>query len=66
LSAGKVRKPSFTPASLEQLLPEHKRMLCEDSAISPEVVAARGYYTATRPSEVPEVFSAKQRRRVAS
>jgi hypothetical protein len=65
LSAEKVRESTVRPVVVPgQLSPEHERMLCEGSSISPEVLVARGYYTATRPSEVPEVFSAKQRRRV--
>jgi hypothetical protein len=65
VSADKVRESTITPTpSPGRLSPEHERMLCKDSAISPEVIAGRGYYTATRPSEVPEAFSAKQRRRV--
>ena len=57
-------RSAVTPPDLSRLSPEHGRMLCEESAISPEVVAVRGYYTTTRPSEVPDVFSARQRRSV--
>jgi DNA-binding MarR family transcriptional regulator len=57
-------RTAVAPPDLSGLSPEHERMLCEESAISPEVVAARVYYTATRPSEVPEAFSSRQRRRV--
>lgn len=38
-------------------------MLEQESAIGPEVIAARPYYTATRRADVPEVFKGKQRRR---
>src|SRR5829696_5489564 len=41
----------------------HRRMLFEESEIAPEVAAERGYYTARRRSEVPEVFKNYQRRR---
>jgi len=65
VSAEKVREANITPArSPGRLSPEHERMLREDSAVSPQIIAARGYYTATKPSEVPEEFSARQRRRV--
>jgi hypothetical protein len=38
-------------------------MLLEESAISPEIVAGRGYRTASSRSEVPAVFPDYQRRR---
>jgi hypothetical protein len=44
------------------LAQEHERELFQESGISPEVAAARGYYTARRRSDVPEVFSEWQRR----
>jgi len=37
-------------------------MLFEESGISPDVASERGYYTARRRSEVPEVFAGYQRR----
>jgi ribosomal protein S19E (S16A) len=40
----------------------HRRMLFAESGVSPEVAGERGYYTARRGSEVPEVFSKYQRR----
>lgn len=43
----------------------HLAML-QDSGISPEVAATRGYFTATSPSEVPEVFNKVQRKLVPS
>jgi len=41
---------------------EHRRMLEVESGISPEVIEARGYYTATRRADVPGVFPEWQRR----
>lgn len=38
-------------------------MLLEESAISPEIVAGRGYWTAEKRSDVPDVFPDWQRRR---
>lgn len=46
----------------QSLSKEHEHELLNGSGISREVVAARGYYTATQLSEVPEVFSKRQRR----
>jgi hypothetical protein len=40
----------------------HQNMLFEESGISPEVAAERGYYTARRRSEVPDVFKDYQRK----
>jgi hypothetical protein len=44
-----------------QLADENRRELEEGSGISPYVVAARGYWTASRRSEVPATFSGWQR-----
>lgn len=44
------------------LSPEHKRMLYEESAISHEVVDARGYYTAASRTAIPDVFPKRQRK----
>ena len=52
--------PGDTPLNLSDA---HRRMLVERSAISPEVAAARGYYTASRAADVPSAFSKWQRRR---
>jgi len=41
---------------------DHRRQLIEGSAIAPESVAERGYYTATQRSEVPDGFKDYQRR----
>jgi hypothetical protein len=41
---------------------EHREMLEVESDISPEYIAGRGYYTAWRRADVPEVFKGKQRR----
>jgi hypothetical protein len=41
---------------------EHREMLEVESSISPEYIAGRGYYTASRRAYVPEVFKGKQRR----
>jgi hypothetical protein len=43
------------------LADENRRELEEGSGISPDVVAARGYWTASRRSEVPATFSGWQR-----
>ena len=40
----------------------HRRMLYDESKISPDVAAERGYYTARRRSEVPEAFKTYQRK----
>jgi len=40
----------------------HRKMLFEESGISPEVAAERGYYTARRRSEVPAAFKDYQRK----
>ncbi len=41
---------------------KHRRQLQEESAIAPEIVAERGYYTARRRPEVPGAFAEYQRR----
>lgn len=53
--------PSGRPPQ-QNLSQEHRRMLLEESGISPDVAAERGYYTARRRSEIPEAFSSYQRR----
>lgn len=40
----------------------HRRMLCDESGISPDVVEGRGYRTAGGRSEIPEAFKNYQRR----
>jgi hypothetical protein len=45
------------------LLPHHQELL-DASAIAPEVAAARGYWTATRPGELERWFGQTQRRLV--
>jgi len=46
--------------------PHHRRMLLEESGISPAVVAQRGYYTAKTKAELASLgFSERQRRAVA-
>ncbi len=47
--------------SLRRLSPDHRRMLLEESGISPEIVACRGYQTVTKRSELEE-FPSWQRR----
>ena len=49
------------PASLP-LSAEHRKMLEVESSISREYIAGRGYYTASRRADVPEVFKGRQRR----
>src|SRR5918995_7000074 len=51
--------PSYTEPHLSR---EHRRKLCEESAISSEVVSARGYRTAASLDEVPKAFAKWQRR----
>src|SRR5919112_1288532 len=51
----------YAPAPFP-LSPEHCRMLEVESSISPEYIAGRGYYTASRLEDVPEVFKGRQRR----
>jgi hypothetical protein len=41
---------------------EHRKMLEVESSISPEYIAGRGYYTASRRADVPDVFKGRQRR----
>jgi Domain of unknown function (DUF3854) len=41
---------------------KHEEMLFKESGISAGVVAARGYFTATRRAEVPDMFADYQRR----
>ena len=46
--------------------PRHRRMLLEESGISPEVAAERGYYTAKTKAELARLgFSKPQRRELA-
>ena len=46
----------------KQLSPHHKAMLGEESGISPEVIAERGYFTATTKAELKQLgFSDAQR-----
>jgi hypothetical protein len=47
----------------EALSAAHRRMLFEQSSITPAVAAERGYYSAERPGEVPAAFKRYQRRR---
>src|SRR4051794_8926006 len=54
----------FAPPEVSTpLSEEHQKMLFEESAIQPEVAAVRGYWTATRRTDVPEVFPEWQRKR---
>ena len=48
--------------SLTDISEVHRRMLLEESGISPDVAAKRGYYTARTRAEVPEAFAGYQRR----
>src|SRR5215211_9253009 len=50
-------------ALLFTLLPAHRRMLLEESGISPAVIAQRGYYSARTKKELARLgFSERQRR----
>jgi Domain of unknown function (DUF3854) len=66
LSAEKVRESRVRPASPGRLSPEHEKELTGyapgESGISPEVAAARGYFTAARRADIPDVFAGWQRR----
>jgi hypothetical protein len=44
------------------LTDEHHRLLETESAIAPEIIAERGYFSALTPDDVPEVFWEYQRR----
>ena len=46
------------------LSPEHRRALLEESAIAPEVISERGYFTATDSAELEELDFARSQRRV--
>ena len=60
--------PAFTPKGKQPPTPQpeladrHRRELEDGSGISPEYIASRGYYTASRRADVPEVFKGRQRR----
>ena len=55
------RQNTLAPSG-QSLSNEHEHELLNGSGVSREFVAARGYYAATRRSEVPEVFPEWQRR----
>ena len=60
--AGALSDTAPAPARERPLAESHRRML-KDSAIGAEVIAARGYYTATLPAELERLgFAASQRR----
>jgi hypothetical protein len=53
----------FSPKFLStELSTEDRHMLEVESSISPEYIAGRGYYTASRLADVPDVFKGRQRR----
>jgi Domain of unknown function (DUF3854) len=64
--AQSVEKPpsrsNFLKTALNLLSAEHLEMLEVESSISREYIAGRGYYTASRRADVPEVFKGRQRR----
>ncbi len=51
-----------TSDKMPHLSRKHEHMLSHESGIDSGIAAERGYYTARRPSEVPEVFKDYQRR----
>jgi hypothetical protein len=55
-----VRWTSPTPPLLLSF--GDRQMLEVESSISPEYIAGRGYYTASRRADVPNVFKGRQRR----
>ena len=56
------RARSAPPAPSLPLSPDDRRMLEVESSISPEYIVGRGYFTASRLEDVPEVFKGRQRR----
>ena len=50
--------------SQRKLSPEHRQTLEVESAIAPEVISERGYFTATDPAELEELGFARFQRRV--
>jgi hypothetical protein len=56
--------PGITSSSRDtlDLSTEDRRILEVESSIRPEYIAGRGYYTASRLVDVPEVFKGRQRR----
>ncbi len=61
IASGAARGIPETPAPAP-LSEEHRRELEVKSGISPEVIAARGYYTAWSPRDLPDAFPNWQRR----
>jgi hypothetical protein len=53
---------SYPNSARRTLSASHRRMLFEESGISPDVAEERGYYTARSRSEVPEAFKNYQRK----
>jgi Domain of unknown function (DUF3854) len=53
---------SYPNPSPRTLSDSHRRQLLEESGISPGVAEERGYYTARKRSEVPDLFKDYQRR----
>ena len=53
---------SYPNSGRRTLSDSHRRMLYDESGISPEVAEERGYYTARTRSEVPEAFKNYQRK----
>jgi hypothetical protein len=53
---------SYPNSARRTLSDSHRRMLFEESGISPDVAEERGYYTARSRSEVPEAFKDYQRK----
>jgi hypothetical protein len=53
---------SYPNSARRTLSDSHRRMLFEESGISPDVAEERGYYTARSRSEVPEAFKEYQRK----
>jgi len=53
---------SYPKSAPRTLSDPHRRMLYDESGISPEAAEERGYYTARRRSEVPEAFKDYQRK----
>src|SRR5918994_4415006 len=61
----RVRKRLGSPASStrnEHLTDHHRHLLETESAIAPEIIAERGYFSAHTRDDVPEVFKEHQRR----
>ncbi len=69
MSNHNLNSDNTTPSNVTQseaartLSPEHNRALEEESAIAPEVISERGYFTATDPAKLENLGFARSQRR---